>query len=76
VDVVVNLPLEVPLVLEGTRVTLVVAGSGGEGRASGLERKMKDVAMEVIMSDKDSPGLERSRMYHNAGLTRASVSVS
>jgi hypothetical protein len=32
--------------------------------------------MEVTMSEQERPGLERSRMYHRAGLTRARVSVS
>jgi len=57
-------------------VILVEDGNGGDGRALGLERKMKEVRIDVTISEKDSPGLERSRMYQSAGLTRASVTVS
>jgi hypothetical protein len=54
----------------------MVAGRVGEGRTSGLARKMKEVTTDVMMSEKERPGLLRSRMYHSAGLTRASVRVS
>lgn len=51
-------------------------GKEGEGKTSVLERKMKDVRMDVTMREKERPGLLRSRMYQSAGLTRASVRVS
>jgi hypothetical protein len=54
----------------------MVAGRAGEGRTSGLERKMKDVMIDVLMREKESPFLVRSSMYHSAGLTRARVTVS
>lgn len=54
----------------------VVAGNEGDGRTSGLERKMKEVRIEVTINEQESPGLERSRMYQRAGLTRARVRVS
>jgi hypothetical protein len=57
-------------------VTFVVAGSDGEGRTSGFERKMSEVRIEVTVSDTERPGFERSRMYHKAGFTSASVRVS
>jgi hypothetical protein len=57
-------------------VAFTVAGSNGEGRTSGLERKMNDVRMDVTVSETESPGFERSSMYHRAGFTRASVRVS
>lgn len=57
-------------------VMFVVAGNDGDGKTSGFERKMKDVRIEVTMSEQERPGLERSRMYHRAGLTRARVRVS
>jgi hypothetical protein len=60
----------------GVRVPFMMAGRVGEGRTSGFARKMKEVTMDVIMSEKERPGLLRSRMYHKAGLTRASVRVS
>jgi hypothetical protein len=63
------------LLLDGSRVALV-AGTDGEGRTLGLDRKIKDVRIEVTMSEQERPGLERSRMYQSAGLTRARVSVS
>lgn len=61
---------------EGTRVALIVAGREGEGRTSGLERKMKEVSIEVTVRETERPGLERSSMYQRAGLTRARVTVS
>ena len=54
----------------------VAACKDGEGSTPGLERKMKDVSSEVTVSETESPGLERSRMYHSAGFTRASVRVN
>lgn len=57
-------------------VILVDDGKGGDGSTFGFERKIREVKMDVTRSEKDNPGFERSRMYHNAGLTRASVSVS
>jgi hypothetical protein len=57
-------------------VTFVVAGSDGEGRTSGFERKMKEVRIEVTVSETESPGFERSRMYQSAGFTSARVTVS
>jgi hypothetical protein len=57
-------------------VALVVAGNDGEGKTSGLDRKMKDVRTEVTMSEQERPGFERSSMYQRAGLTRARVNVS
>lgn len=62
--------------MEGTCVAFVVAGRDGEGRTSGFERKMKDVRMDVTVSETERPGFERSSMYQRAGLTRASVRVS
>lgn len=64
------------LFMEGICVVFVVAGRDGEGRTSGLERKMKDVRMEVTVSETERPGFERSRMYQRAGFTRARVRVS
>lgn len=64
------------LLLEGTRVTFVVAGRGGEGRTFGFARKTRDVMTEVTMSERERPGRERSRMYQRAGLTSARVRVS
>lgn len=55
---------------------MVVAGNAGEGRTSGLERKMKEVRTEVTRSENEAPDLLRSRMYQRAGLTRARVMVS
>jgi hypothetical protein len=54
-------------------VTFVVAGKEGEG---GFERKMKEVRIEVTVSETERPGLERSSMYQRAGFTRARVRVS
>ena len=54
----------------------MVAGSAGEGRTSGFERKMNEVRMEVTIRETERPGLLRSRMYQRAGLTRARVRVS
>ena len=54
----------------------VVAGSEGEGRTSGFARKMKEVRIEVTVSETDRPGFERSRMYQSAGFTSARVTVS
>lgn len=55
---------------------LVDVGNGGDGRAFGFERNMNEVTIEVTISEKDRPGLERSRIYQSTGLTRASVRVS
>ena len=60
----------------GSCVAFVVGGRDGEGSTFGFERKMKDVTMEVTVSETESPGFERSRMYQRAGLTRARVRVS
>lgn len=54
----------------------MMAGNEGDGSTSGFERKMKDVTTDVTMSEKESPGVVRSRMYQRAGLTRARVRVS
>jgi len=51
-------------------------GIEGDGRTSGSERKMKEVIMDVTIRETERPGLLRSKMYHRAGLTRASVRVS
>lgn len=55
---------------------MVVAGSEGEGRTSGFDRKMSEVRSEVTMSEKERPGFERSSMYQRMGFTRARVRVS
>jgi hypothetical protein len=57
-------------------VLFIVAGRAGEGRTSGFERKMKEVRMDVVTSEKYTPFRDRSSMYHNAGFTRARVRVS
>jgi hypothetical protein len=57
-------------------VTFVVAGKDGEGNTSGFERKMKEVRIEVTVSETERPGFERSSMYQRTGFTRASVRVS
>ena len=62
--------------MDGTRVAFVVGGRDGEGSTSGLDRKMNEVRMEVTVSETESPGFERSRMYQRAGFTRARVTVS
>ena len=62
--------------LAGDCVALVVAGNDGEGKTSGLDRKMNDVRTDVTMSEQERPGLERSSMYQRAGLTKARVNVS
>jgi hypothetical protein len=62
--------------LAGVCVALFIAGSDGEGKTSGSDRNIKDVRIEVTMSEHESPGFERSSMYQSAGLTRARVSVS
>jgi hypothetical protein len=62
--------------MDGICVAFVVAGRDGEGRTSGFERKMKDVRIEVTVSETERPGFERSRMYQRAGFTRARVRVS
>ena len=64
------------LLLDEACVMFVVAGNEGDGRTSGLERKMKDVKTEVTSRETDRPGLLRSRIYQRAGLTRARVRVS
>ena len=63
-------------ILAGIPVEFVVAGSAGEGRTSGFERKMEAVRIDVTRREKERPGLERSRMYQRAGFTRARVMVS
>ena len=60
----------------GSWVTFVGAGKDGEGRTSGFERKMKEVRIEVTVSETERPGFERSSMYQRPGFTRASVRVS
>lgn len=55
---------------------MVVARRLGEGRPVGLERKMKEVRMDVTVSEHERPGLLRSSMYHNAGFASARVRVS
>lgn len=57
-------------------MVFVVKGNGGEGKTSGLARKMNDVRIEVTSKEHERPGFERSRMYQRAGLTRARVRVS
>jgi hypothetical protein len=57
-------------------VPLMVAGSEGEGRMFGSERKMHEVRTEVTRREYERPGLVRSSMYQRAGLTRARVRVS
>lgn len=57
-------------------MAFVAAGVDGEGRAVGLERKTREVRREVAISEKERPGLLRSRMYQSAGFTSARVRVS
>lgn len=61
---------------DDTCVAFMVAGREGDGRTSRLERKMKDVSIDVTIRESESPGLLRSRMYQSAGLTRARVKVN
>ena len=62
--------------MDGTCVAFVVDGRDGEGRTSGLDRNMKDVRIDVTVSETERPGFERSSIYHRAGFTRARVKVS
>lgn len=57
-------------------VVFVEAGSVGDSNAVGLEKNINDVRTDVTISEEESPGLLRSRMYQRAGLTSARVRVN